>query len=182
MTFTKIKHNSLPALDEATKTDLLLASEGAYGSLTDRGYSAEEVHRLPVCHRLASFIVEYLLGKGYEEVDHELGCSGDVPEHSYVTLKNTDQGSEIIIDPTWQQFLPRGKVIANMPKVLMGTRNSVIEQARRFGVDEPTTHIWQKQGFKMTVEQQKRADLEAQQEADRAYKSGAWERFMAQSH
>jgi hypothetical protein len=48
-------------------------------------------------------------------------------------------------------------------------------------VDELTTQLWQKQGIKMTVEQRKRADLEAKQEADLAEENGAWERFMTQS-
>jgi hypothetical protein len=89
--------------------------------------------------------------------------------------------TEIVIDPTWQQFLPKDKVSERMPKVLVGTRDEIISQAQRFGVDEFTLKLWRKQEIKMTVSQQKHVDNEAKEAADHAEEDGAWERFMAPS-
>lgn len=166
-------------LDEATRIELLLASEHAYSFLTDRGYSAEEVHRLGVCHQATTLIVESLLDNGYR-AEHEIRSGSAVAEHSYATL-DIGPDEDIVIDPTWQQFLPKGTSTEGMPKVLIGTRSSVIEQALRFGVDEATTQLWQKQSIKLTAKQQRRIDLKAEQAADAAVKNGAWERFTTQN-
>lgn len=170
------------ALDGATRSNILAASEAAYRLLVEKGgYSTEEVHRLSVCHQATALMVNSLLDNGHR-VEHEIRSGWTVTEHSYVVLNTcTGDEDEIVIDPTWQQFLPKDKVTIDIPKVLIGTRDSVIEQARRFGVDELTTQLWQKQGIKMTVKQQKQVDLEAKRAADRAEADGAWERFATQS-
>lgn len=171
--------NNLSILDETVRASLVSASEYAYKSLAERAYNTEEIHRLGVCYQATALMVDSLLDNGYR-VEHEIRSGWTVPEHSYVVL-DTGLEDEIVIDPTWQQFLPKNKITLDMPKVLIGTRDDVIGQARYFGVDELTTQLWQKQGIKMTVEQRKRADLEAKQEADLAEENGAWERFMTQS-
>lgn len=164
--------------DETLRNNVLSASENAYKALAEKTYGADEIHRLGVCYEITALMVASLLDNGYL-VEHEIRSGWTVPEHSYVAL-DTGQGGEIIADPTWQQFLPKSKATADMPKVLMGTRDDVMGQARHFGVDEPTTKLWQKQGIKMTVAQQKFADLKAKQAADIAEENGAWDRFMAQ--
>jgi hypothetical protein len=173
-------YNVSPSLDESTSASILLASQIAYDSLVENdGYNPEEVHRLAVCYQASALIASHLFENGYY-AEHEIRSGWTVTEHSYVTI-DVGLNTEIVIDPTWQQFLPKDKVSERMPKVLVGTRDEIISQAQRFGVDEFTLKLWRKQEIKMTVYQQKHVDNEAKEAADHAEEDGAWERFMAPS-
>ena len=121
-------------------------------------------------------MVNELLANGHPVVQ-EIRAGLSVLEHSFVVLP-TGKGEDrdIVIDPTWQRFLPRGKVTDKLPRVLVGTRSSVANQAMASGVDELTARIWQ-DGGKMTTEQQRQADRQAEAAAEQADADGAWERF-----
>jgi hypothetical protein len=157
---------------------LLTASEDAYRSLVEQGHSPEEIHRLQVCYQATALMVDTLIDNGYK-AEHEVRGGWTVLEHSYVVI-DTGSGEELIADPTWQQFLPDGADSHDMPRVLMGPRKIVAGQARSFGVDAITAQLWDKQETRVTAKQQREADQIAQDEADRAEDSGAWNKFMQQ--
>ena len=62
-------------------------------------------------------------------------------QHSYL-LRRTEEGEETVIDPTWQQFLAKDKLTDELPKVLIGSRQEVVEQARAAGVPDAVLDYW----------------------------------------
>jgi hypothetical protein len=165
-------------LDDETRLAILDASEHAHRTLAEEGRPFADVHRITVCFRAAELMVDAMRNSGLH-ADHEVRNSVATGDHSYPTV-TTSNGEVIVADPTWQQFLPKGNRTDHLPKVLIGTRDQVVAKARSAGVDEATLGLWKK-GRKTTLEELQRANLEADQEADKAEERGGWGKFMAQS-
>jgi hypothetical protein len=114
--------------------DLIAAEDAAILAATTHAYQATAnkynldpatVHRMRACHAVSRFMVDHLV----EVAGHE-ATSDNRGYHEYVELPATGR----IADATWQQHLPEGTSTDNLPKVLIGTRGDVVEQARAHGV------------------------------------------------
>ena len=170
---------SLTSSDDL-QTEIMTAARRAYETLAREGMPAEAMHKLCVCYQASALITDSLVENGYTAT-HEIQNGSTVVEHSFVTVK-TRNGEELLVDPTWQQFLPKDKITPELPRVLIGDRSEVIAKAREFGVDEKALKIWEYQPNAMTVEQQKLRDRGAEDSADMAFATGAWERFATSSN
>lgn len=126
----------------------LQAAEVAYGRIAEaQKIPLPEVHRHEVCSAASSIMFNHELMRqdpNLTSVDRlifegdEIGIAW---QHTYL-LQRSEDGNDVIIDPTWQQFLPGDKVTDDLPKVLFGTREEVIEQARKAGVPELALDYW----------------------------------------
>lgn len=157
--------------------DTLSAVNRAYHAISETGFMADNVHRLPVCYQASALIVTSLLENNYR-AQHEITTTEGVGEHSYVVV-NPSEVDELVIDATWQQFLPDDKVNEDTPKVLVGSRDDIIKRARAYGVIEPALDVWKVPIHGMSIEQQQYNNRCAEAMADNAELEGAWESFMA---
>jgi hypothetical protein len=162
---------------DAFRVEALVAADNAYDTLSSKGLDRDNIHKLQVCYEASSLVVNQLLENGHI-ARHEISSGEKVRQHSYVVVDTLDEG-EMLIDPTWQQFLPKGsQAQAEIPRVLVGNRRSVISKAREYGVAESILKVWEKQSNNMSVEQQRVNDQEAEAQAETAESSGAWEKFL----
>ena len=111
------------------------AADYGYSTVANRhNVDPATVHRLRVCHELSRLMVEHLVKvEGVPAVHDNRGY------HGYVALPDTGH----IADGTWQQLLPEDRRSADLPKVLFGTRDEVIAQARSYGVPDSDLTHWQ---------------------------------------
>jgi len=124
------------------------AAEQAYKIIANReGAPLDEVHSQGNCHKVTSDMRRRLSDIGYD-VEREIRHDRALGDHSYLTLDISED--EIIIDPTWQQFLPSARVSSELPKILIGTRDEVKSQARNFGVRNEVLRLWERRAFKFT--------------------------------
>lgn len=149
----------------------------AYHALAEASPKTSGIHRLPVCYRASSLIVSRLLEDNYM-ARHEITTTEGIGEHSYAVL-NPDAPDELLVDATWQQFLPASQANENTPKVLVGSRRDIIKQARDYGVGESALNVWKRPTYNLSVDQRQHNDRLAEDAAGAADTSGAWESFMA---
>ena len=117
---------------EVAHAAIVVAAEKAYGVVAGReGRSSDGIHHEGTCHKVTKEMLRPLRDAGYE-VSRKSYDYADLADHSYLVLNIS--GEEIVIDPTWQQFLPESKISSKLPKVLVGTREQVIAQADHYGV------------------------------------------------
>ncbi|MBI2589300.1 hypothetical protein HYW35_03835 [Candidatus Saccharibacteria bacterium] len=129
----------LTAMETELYKDIIEASEVAYTSIVERNsyYTKENVHRGPVCHMAASILLKHLRSIGYPAFQEKRTVNSG--GHSYVVVDN--QVVEILGDPTWQQFVSYNPRVVR-PRVLVGTRDQVIEQALGFGMHVSHAGFW----------------------------------------
>jgi len=169
----KPRNTSVDALNK----DIMAATEQAYQTIAAEGLPLPEVHKLGVCYQASSLVVNSLLENGHS-ARHERRGGWSVVEHSYVAI-TTGTGTELLVDPTWQQFLPATKWSDQLPRVLVGERSDIIAKARKYGVDEASLTVWHNTGPPANIETHQKSDQDAARAADEAAKTGGWERFMA---
>lgn len=107
------------------------------------GVPYETAHRQTLCVTASDFMLRALLRDGDSTVDQvERDVAGlDTGHHDY--LVSTAEGSERIIDSTWQQFLPAEASAPHLPRVLIGSREEVIAQAQVAGINDPQVlDVW----------------------------------------
>jgi len=136
---------------ESLYTDAISAADNAYVIIAEQiQLSPNKVNNIPSCFRVASYMVSSLIDNGHR-AQQEFRGGWNIIAHSYVTVKTANR-AEIVIDPTWQQFLPENKRMAEVPKVLFGSRAKVVSKARSFGVDEFALQLlWKKPLVKIVV-------------------------------
>ena len=120
-----------------------LVNKSAQKVAVERGINSEEIHRRRVCRFMSAELVSQLLDNGIQ-AQTESRAHDAIDEHRYVVIKPGDQGDEreVLIDATWQQFLPEGTDTSNLPKALVGTREEVVYQAAAAGIAEGDLKIW----------------------------------------
>lgn len=120
------------------------AAQVAYTAVAqEKGLDPDEVHRMRLCHAVSKLMVEGLVGLEPNARQDTRG-GWTVDEHSYVDIRPGEEG-DLIADPTWQQFFDKGKLPANSPRVLVGSRDSVIDRLRSHGLDDLTLELWKRQ-------------------------------------
>jgi hypothetical protein len=65
----------------------------------------------------------------------------EVDEHRYPVIEL--EGTEYVADPTWKQFLPESVDASDLPDVLFGTRDQVVDYAKQHGVSVFNAQLWQ---------------------------------------
>jgi hypothetical protein len=133
------------------------------------GKNAARIHAQQECKKITPYMVRELMGfypAGSQLAERQnlyskpsYGGNGtyvDVEQHEYGTIDL--KHSEIIFDGTWQQFLPRPSLLKSLkrrfsndaepeiviPKVLIGSRESVSRAAQQYGVRSAQAEFWQK--------------------------------------
>lgn len=156
--------------------DIDSAAEHAYEALAESGLPKGQIHRMQICYEATDLLLRDLLKRGHK-ARHEIHTDeARFVDQNYVVVQ-TPEGHEIIADPTWQLYVPEESITSTTPKVLVGTRDEAIAIARDHGVSNKKLKLWEKQSIKMSIEEQKRADREAEEAAERAAQSGGWEKF-----
>lgn len=121
-------------LTEQTQLDILDASEETYGALVERFHAHEaKVHQLGLCIYASRLMQDNLEVKGYRP---EQVQSPACLFHIYLKMHSSISAQDVLIDPTWQQFMQEKLITAEMPKVLIGTSEEVIAVGRRYGLDD----------------------------------------------
>lgn len=157
--------------------DLWDAADAAYAEVAERNnIDVREAHTLSLCYDVTGAMLRGLGARGYTSPDHEIRNAPGVPEHSYVVMPIGND--EYVADPTWQQFLSRDKRHPGLPRVLMGGRERVAQQAAAYGVPSEWLGLWRGQGRGMTVAEQRARDKTATRLADEAEAAGKWDAFM----
>lgn len=134
------------------RTQIDEAADRAYQDTAEALNIAEaEIHRHQVCVTVSrAMLKESLMEqnpsmKQVLRVSEAMGDIGVARDHSYL-LNIGEDGNETIIDPTWQQFLKPNQISDSLPKVLIGSREEVIEEARVAGVPEKALEYWKEIG------------------------------------
>lgn len=100
----------------------------------------DEIHRMRICHIIAELMVKNLVElEPKARVETKGGWTVDL--HSYINVK---PDSDLIADPTWQQFINKDVLSSDAPKVLVGSRGEIVNALRSHGVDEVTLDLWRK--------------------------------------
>lgn len=107
----------------------------------ERDIATDEVYRRRVCRFMSAEILSYLMDNGIE-VKPESRAPYLIDEHRYVVINPGNPDRELIVDATWQQFLPEGTDTSRLPRALIGTRDEVIAQAESAGVAQTDLRIW----------------------------------------
>jgi hypothetical protein len=130
-----------PLLPEPLSTELATAIHKAYNDIAGWfNYSRDEVHRRGICHEAAASILRSLSAKDHNVSRDRRECPGVLTGHSYVVL-TAEAGTELVIDPAWQQFLGADKA-QGQPPVLIGTREEVITRVEELGVPKSIATLW----------------------------------------
>ncbi len=120
-------------LGELTQADILDAADMTYASLVaDYGASPENVHCIGLCVPATKLMVGYLGAMGHRAM--RVSAPRRIYHH-YVSLEAEEGTEKVFADATWQQFLDAGLIRPELPKVLIGTRDELVEAARGFGVE-----------------------------------------------
>ncbi len=107
----------------------------------ERGVTAEEIHKQRVCRFMSTEIILSLLENGvHASPDSRRPYLMD--EHRYPVINLGNASEEIVVDATWQQFLPEGTDTSNLPRALVGTRSEVVAQAAQAGVRPENLRLW----------------------------------------
>lgn len=106
----------------------------------ERGIPSSQVHRMPLCHRVAELMIEQLVTTE-PGARRETRGGWTVDEHSYVDVRPS---GDLIADGTWQQFVPADTLPLDTPTILIGTREQVTDVLRSYGVAEITLALWKK--------------------------------------
>lgn len=129
---------------EATHA-LEAATAATYADVADfSGVETDQAHTLRECHRMVQTLGTILDERYGIATRQELRSGWQVMHHSYLTMESTE--GEIVIDPSWQQFLHADLRTEELPKTLVGTRDQVIEQAVSAGVDPVDAQLWAPRG------------------------------------
>lgn len=135
-----------------SKNQINQAANEAYQSTAEALDIAEkEIHKHQVCITISrAMLKESLIEQNPSmsqvlRVSEAMGDIGVARDHSYL-LNTSEDGNETIIDPTWQQFLKPNQISDSLPKVLIGSREEVIEKARVAGVPEKALEYWKEIG------------------------------------
>jgi len=122
----------------ATWKDIDEAIESGYNTVADeKKVDQATVHAGRWCESVTKE-VERLLAEQGISVRHMSYDGWDVVNHEFMLA--VIEGSQFVIDPTWQQFLdqPDGE----KPKVLKARLEELTEALVRLGVPEKHRHIW----------------------------------------
>lgn len=111
----------------------------------EEGYRAEELHYKPQCLMMTVAFTLEMGDEGIAHVRHDSRHGHNVNEHRYAVLDINDE--EIVIDPTWQQFLSPHLRSPELPRTLIGTREEVIAIALAAGVDHLEAQLWAPRGM-----------------------------------
>ena len=122
-----------PHLSERTQADIHEVAEETYDALaTEFEKPRDRIHRIGLCVPATRLMQNGLLERGYQ--------AGKIRApiwilHYYVSLPSElSDGARVFVDATWQQFLKEDQIRSDMPEMLMGTGDEVVETARGYGV------------------------------------------------
>ncbi|HSX44056.1 MAG TPA: hypothetical protein VLE69_02045 [Candidatus Saccharimonadales bacterium] len=150
------------------------ATEFAYAKIADSHVSPSDVRFMQVCYDATNFMVQSLVADGYN-ARHETHTDKESFGNQNYPVIETPEGVEVVADPTWQLYVPKENRTSDLPHVLVGTRDQVIQFARTHGVDDNKLKLWEKESVKKGVVA---ADAAAVAAADEAAADGGWEAFV----
>ena len=127
-----------PLSPELTSHIHVSAARGYEIIAREQGEPAEVAHTKPWCRGMTTTMVLALFEIG--ETPQVNARGGRLDEHRYVTIGDDDL--QIVIDPTWQQFLPPDRLTPELPKILIGTRPEVMRFAQEAGVLSDDALVW----------------------------------------
>lgn len=126
----------------------------AYDVLSEqRGIITRNMHARPYCNQFTRAVVP-ILREAAEDTDINIRTREWQPSsikdflrtsglffHKFVTLEMS--GESLLVDGTWQQFLPRWKRNLELPRIIVGTRDELVEFAAESGVHSRFHRVWQ---------------------------------------
>jgi len=104
----------------------------------ERGERVEDMPRAPICRPMTTILVLSLSDRGEKPRVDARG--GRLDEHRYVLIGDAED--ETVVDATWQQFLPPEVQSNELPKVLAGSRQDVMNFAIGAGVSPDDALVW----------------------------------------
>lgn len=123
---------------ELTSVIQSAVTDGYAELASERGEPVGDMPSAPICRPMTTILVLSLFEAGQSPRVDSRG--GRLDEHRYVLLG--DKEDEVVIDSTWQQFLPKDALSEDLPKVLIGSREAVIDFAVHAGVSAEDSLVW----------------------------------------
>ena len=121
--------------------DILSMSLGAYAVLGNiTGKDPETIHRRRWCVGVTLAFYEGLEEMGYTPRT-VIRTRGLLQPHHYLDLES--ERGLILVDGTWQQYVPRNKRNPSLPKVAVGTADEVVALAVNAGVADRNLVYWE---------------------------------------
>jgi hypothetical protein len=96
------------------------------------------------CRTVSAMMLAELQNSGLDTARVETRYGWEVDEHRYVVVPTEDE--DVIADPTWLQFVPHESLYTVLPKVLIATREDVVNFVARCGVSKPNQQLWAPRG------------------------------------
>jgi len=124
----------------ASHPDIIRAADKSYQEVANiYKMSIKKIHRQRVCAFITRALISNLEADGYDpfQLGRDVGVRGT---HMYLGLESAR--GLILVDGTWQQFVPRLKRNPTLPRVLVGTRNEAVNFAEDAGVKTRHLDYW----------------------------------------
>lgn len=135
---------------------ILSASTHAYDTVAAaRKYNASNVHRMRICFWISvPLCADLVENKGYDFwlIERRLPSQWRQTEHVYLRSGETSRGL-IVVDGTWQQFVPLRNRSPALPKVAVGTPDEVVSLAQAAGVPDQKLDYWREPPHDTRVEE-----------------------------
>jgi hypothetical protein len=121
------------------------ASRYAYETVAEReGYPLDTLHERRACFWVSIPLCAELVEQGghdFSIVSRRLNSRWRRAEHVYLRSAETARGP-IIVDGTWQQFVPRKNRGTYLPRVAVGTPEEIVSMAQNAGVSDRNLEYW----------------------------------------
>lgn len=132
---------AMESRDQAALLELIESSAAQAYATTAEEYNLplDEVHRARLCHKVAALMVDSLVATGVNAIVETRG-GWTVDSHSFGVILSSE-GTEMVVDPTWMQFLPPEST-PTTPRVFIGSREEIVETLAQHGVDITTQALW----------------------------------------
>lgn len=133
--------------------DIIAAAAYSYRLVAEReGLDPEKVHLMRLCAWVTKPLRLSLMERGYELFPLGRELEHTWPPHVYLRSDETSRGM-ILVDGTWQQFIPRRKRDPALPKAIVGTPDEVVDFAKDAGVRSKHLDYWKRRpSFRVTAE------------------------------
>lgn len=122
--------------------DVIAAAAESYKSIADReNLDPKKIHRMDLCAWITRPLRLSLERQGYifRPFGRQLEHSGP-----HVYLRGETSRGLVLVDGTWQQFLPRWKRHPDLPKTIVGTPDEVVTFAKDAGVRTKNLDYWRR--------------------------------------
>jgi hypothetical protein len=140
---TNLTNNSLKEnlLDVNLMAKIQKATTSAYQEVSEKwGINLDQIFYSRECAPISDLLIRNLKKDGVPAKKH-VYKGPDIMYHEMVLINAG--GADIIIDPTWQQFLEEpNKPNLKLPKILISKVTDLGKTLSEFGIPKDKHHIW----------------------------------------